>query len=354
MTESSSEKSSGTSGPSMRPPDFLKDETRYLEWGKEHPDYVYPASPDSIQGGFGRPSADRADSRPPGAERPGGTPPMGPPGGPDPRMIKTMQNMQKGMSQSWQDIEPYYDNPEPAPFEAKPGLWDELSKLVGKKWGDVRIGFTELPRQMIFRDKFTLFRYALVVSQEMNKDKIAHAPGSRASQEVMRVYASLGMVVNEIARWLRKKGVRCQSNHPMGGLVNNPSLAGKAGLGWQGRSGILVTPEYGPRVRLAPVFIEHKYFEFTDNHDHEWITEYCEQCKLCEKECPGQAINSEKVVNIAGVPGINTIWTCIDREKCIGPFLRTMGCAVCIKVCPFSQGGDTYERLKATVGKKAM
>ncbi|MBA7684131.1 Epoxyqueuosine reductase [subsurface metagenome] len=269
-------------------------------------------------------------------------------------MLKTMRNLQKGMSQSWKDIEPYYDTPEPAPFEPKPGLWDELSKLVGKKWGDVRIGFTELPRQMIFRDKFTLFRYALVVTQQMNKDKIARAPGSQASQEVMRVYSSLGLVVNDIARWLRKQGVRCQSNHPMGGLVNNPSLAGKAGLGWQGRSGILVTPEFGPCVRIAPVFIEHKYFEFTDNHDHEWIADYCELCRLCEKECPGQAINGEKSVSVSGVPGIGAIRTCINRRKCFEYFVKTMGCSVCIKVCPFSQGGGTYELLKATIEKKAM
>ncbi len=347
MTESSSENSSGTPRPVIGPPDFMKYEARYLEWGREHPDFLYQAHPNSIRSGFARPSTERAGSSPPG-----GAPPMGPPGRPNPAMLKTMQNLQKGMSQSWEDIEQYYDKPEPSLYEPKPGLWDELYKFVAKKWGDVRIGFTELPRQMIFRDKFTLFRYALVVSQEMNKDKIALAPDFQAGQEVMRVYSSLGMVVNDIARWLRKKGVRCQSNHPMGGLVNTPSLAGKAGMGWQGRSGILVTPEYGPRVRLAPVFVEYKYFEFTDNHDHEWITEYCEQCKICEKECPGQAINSKKVVNVADVPGINTIWTCIDREKCLGPFSRTMGCSVCIKVCPFSQGDNTYERLKGTIEKK--
>ena len=349
MPESNSEKSPGTQRPSMRPPDFLKYETRYLEWGREHPDFIYPASPDSIQGGFARPSTDRPDSR-----TPGGVPPMGPPGGPNPRMLKTMLNLQKGMSQSWQDIEPYYDKPEPAPFEPKPALWDELHKLVGKKWHDVRIGFTELPRQMIFRNKFTLFRYALVVSQEMNKDKIARAPGSQAGQEVMRVYSSLGLVVNDIARWLRKQGVRCQSNHPMGGLVNNPSLAGKAGMGWQGRSGILITPEFGPRVRLAPVFIEHRYFEFTDNRDHDWIEEYCELCTICEKECPTQAIRNDRVTNVPDVPGIGAVRTCIIRDRCFEYFSKTAGCAICIKVCPFSQGDNTYERLKAVVEKKTV
>ncbi len=277
-----------------------------------------------------------------------------PPAPPMGDMVETMQDMQRGMSQSWEDIEPYFDELEPAAFEPKPGLWNELNKFVREKWGDVRIGFTELPQQMIFRGKFTLFRYALVANQEMKKDKIDRAPDPQASQEVMRVYASLGLVVNEIARWLRKQGVRCQSNHPMGGLTNTPSLAGKAGMGWQGRHGLLVTPEYGTRVRLAPVFIEHKYFEFTDNHDHDWIEEYCELCQVCEKECPSKAINSEKAVNVNNVPGVGAIRTCINRERCVEYFSRTMGCAICIKVCPFSKGGDTYGQLKAAVENRTI
>lgn len=67
----------------------------------------------------------------------------------------------------------------------KPGLWDDLNRFIVKKWDDVRIGFTELPRQMIFKGKFTLFRYALVVSQEMKKDKIDLAPEFQAGLEVV-------------------------------------------------------------------------------------------------------------------------------------------------------------------------
>jgi len=332
-----------------------KNEAQYLERGSEYPDLVYPAHPDSVQEGFEYLHTARSDLRPSRGERLANTNPMRRMDMPIRAMgsmIKIMRDIQKGSSQSWEDIEPYFDELEAAPFEPKPGLWDDLNKMVVKKWDDVRLGFTELPQQMIFRGKFTLFRYALVVSQEMKKDRIDYAPAFQAGQEVMRVYGSLGLVVNEVARWLRKHGVRCQSNHPMGGLTNTPSLAGKAGMGWQGHSGILVTPEYGPRVRLAPVFIEHKFFEFTDNREHDWIEEYCELCKLCEKACPGQAINREKTVTINNVPGVGAMRTCIDRESCFEYFNKTMGCSVCVKVCPFSNGGDAYNRLKRNCSKE--
>ena len=334
---------------------FNKKELQYLEKGKEHSALVYSAHSDSVQEGFEYLFNARPDLKPLNGNNDKSANPlqrlrrMGMPIRAMGTMMKIMRNIQNGMRQSWEDIDPYFSELESRPFVPKPQLWNELNNFIIKKWDDVNIGFTELPQQMIFQGKYTLFRYALVVTQEMKKDKIDHAPNFQAGQEVMRVYSSLGLVVNEIARWLRKQGVRCQSNHPMGGLTNTPSLAGKAGMGWQGRSGLLITPEYGPRVRIAPVFIEHKCFEFTDNRDHDWIERYCEQCHFCEKVCPAHAILAQKVGNVDSVPGIGRIRTCIDREKCFEFFLRTMGCSMCVKVCPFSKAGDTYNQLKVTI-----
>ena len=261
-------------------------------------------------------------------------------------MFKIMRKIQKESNQSWKDIEAYFDNSSPSSFEPKPNLWNEMNLFIKKNWNDVEIGFTELPPQMIFKGKYTIFKFAIIASQEMKKDKIDKAPEFQAGKEVMRVYGSLGLVVNKIAEWLRKRGVRCQSNHPLGGLVNTPSLAGKAGMGWQGRSGLLITPKYGPRVRLATIFIEHKYFDFTDNQRHKWIENYCETCEICIKKCPTKAINSKKVILIDNVPGIGAMQTCIDREKCFEYFYKTLGCSICIKVCPFSRGPNTYRVLK--------
>ncbi len=95
-----------------------------------------------------------------------------------------------------------------------------------------------------------------LTQQEMDKEKIDLAPDLRAGEEVMKVYNTLGLAVNDIARWLRDKhDIRCQSNHPLGGLVNT----------------------------------------------------------------------------------INQTITCIDRIKCFPQFSKTLGCSICIKVCPFSK-----------------
>jgi ferredoxin len=269
-----------------------------------------------------------------------------------------MQPMMQGRNRCFEDLEPYLDRleesgrltpPEDSPLvKSYPNedIWEDLTAYAWQEW-QVKLGFTELPRQLIFKDKAVLFKYALVCIQEMDREKLEKAPDLEAGAEVPRVYSELGFAVNDIARWLREAyGIACQSNHPLGGLVNSPPLAGKAGLGWQGHNGLLITPEYGQRQRIAPIFVEGKLFRFTDSREHMWIEDFCKTCRACEKACPTYAIYSEKQTGIEDVPGIGETRTCIDRLKCWPEFSRTLGCSICIKVCPFSRGEDVYEKLR--------
>jgi Pyruvate/2-oxoacid:ferredoxin oxidoreductase delta subunit len=232
-------------------------------------------------------------------------------------------------------------------------LWDEIKDYAWSRW-KVIFGFTELPVQLIFKGKGVLFRYALVCIQEMNKEKIDHAPDLKAGSEVLRVYGSLGLAVNDIAGWLRSEhNIRCQSNHPLGGLVNTPPLAGKAGLGWRGLDGMLITPQFGQRQRIAPIFIQEKLFEFTDNNDHVWIEEFCKSCRICEKACPPRAIYSKGKTGIRNIDGIKQTVTSVDLLKCFPQFSRTLGCSICVKVCPFSHGKGSYTKILNSYKKKA-
>jgi Pyruvate/2-oxoacid:ferredoxin oxidoreductase delta subunit len=276
--------------------------------------------------------------------------------------VKYGRKLMKGRSKSYKDIEAYLlDLEENGRYSSKTKiqeilntypnkrLWLELQDYARNKWDIVKIGFTHLPQELIFKDKMVLFQHALIFMQEMKKEKIDQAPGIEAGDETMRVYASLGEAVADIAEWLRSKGIRSQAVHPLGGLVCTPPLAGKAGIGGQGRQGCLITPEFGPRQRLAPIFIEEKIFDYTDNNEHKWIQNYCKTCGNCQKNCPADAIYDEKIASIEFVSGIGAMRTCIDRDKCFPYFGKTLGCSICIKVCPFSGGPKTYEALKKSV-----
>lgn len=278
-----------------------------------------------------------------------------------PKMVKIfakyMPSMMREIDKGFTDLEEYLDELESighilsnsdslgntCPNEE---AWKELIEYAWEKWKLI-IGFTEVPSQLIFKGKSILFRYALVCIQEMDKNKIDLAPELEAGEEVQRIYYSLGIAVNDIARWIRERyGVKCQSNHPLGGLVDLSPLAAKSGMGWQGCNGLLITPQFGQRNRIAPIFVQDKIFEFTDNNNHVWIEEFCRNCKKCQRSCPTQAIYPEKKISIQNVPGIHQTRTCIDRKKCFPQFNRTLGCSICIKTCPFSQGDSSYGKIR--------
>ena len=122
-------------------------------------------------------------------------------------------------------------------------------------------------------------------------------------------------------------------------------------MGWQGCTGLLITPKYGSRVRIAPIFIEEKLFEYTDSKEHEWIEEFCKTCGKCQRSCPVGAIYPNKKASTV-IDGAFSIRTCIDREKCFPQFSRTLGCSICIKVCTFSKGIEAYNKMKNSVLKR--
>ncbi|NHJ47435.1 MAG: epoxyqueuosine reductase [Asgard group archaeon] len=215
-----------------------------------------------------------------------------------------------------------------------------------KTLGIASIGFTKLPHHLVFKDKAVLFENAIVLTMEMDKDRIAIAPHRKTVKMIMQTYNKLGIVANKIASYLRDKGYAAQASHPLGGVVLYPPLAKEAGLGWFGRHGLLITPEFGARVRLAAVFTNIPNLPFATENKHSWIPKYCATCGKCIKNCPPKAIREQSVLLENGLKS-HTI-----SDKCFPYFAQNYGCTVCIKVCPFSTLG--YEKIHAIVKKKKL
>ncbi|MHA1803634.1 MAG: hypothetical protein ACTSU4_03745 [Promethearchaeota archaeon] len=152
----------------------------------------------------------------------------------------------------------------------------------------------------------------------MDKDKIAKASGLDALIEVQKTYRDLGRIVNSAAEFLRNCGYAAQASRPLGGVILYPRLARLANLGWQGSHGMLITPQYGPRVRLAAVFTSISNIHLSRNNTHAWIESYCKICGIYIKKCPVNAIYSEPIKKDNGVI------THIDVNKCFPYFLKIM------------------------------
>lgn len=227
--------------------------------------------------------------------------------------------------------------------EAGPDFYMELRRRA-RDYGIDLLGFTSVPDNYIFRDKCILYPNAIVCAQEMKRADIETAPEMPASVETLRVYANLGQAMNRLAEYIRSQGIPCQVSHPMLGLVLYTALAAKAGLGYFGRQGLIITPEFGVRQRIGAILVPLEDMPWSDSEEHKWVLDFCDMCNLCIKRCPGKAICEKAELNVPG------IFTSIDNKDCTPYFSLWLGCSICVKVCPFSR--KPYDRIKRAFERK--
>lgn len=205
--------------------------------------------------------------------------------------------------------------------------------------GITSIGFTKVPARWVFKDKAVMYSNAIVTTMEMDKARIATAPSPEAGRAVHEIYCYQGLAMIKGARFLRRRGYAAHAGHPLMGLALYPPLAQAAGLGQLGASGLFITPERGPRVRLAAIFTDIENLPFAEEStEHQWILDYCSSCRICAKKCPQDAILAAPTQHSKGQI------TCVDTDRCFPYFMEKDGCSICIKVCPFNM--SDYETIK--------
>jgi ferredoxin len=209
--------------------------------------------------------------------------------------------------------------------------------------GVSEIGYTRVNPDYIFKNLSILYPNAIVFAMEMDLEKIEQAPSVPTLLEIFRTYYQLGYVVNQISEFLRARGFDAHAGPALGSEGSFVPMARDAGLGEVGKNGMIITKEYGPRVRLAAVYTNTENLPFAQQNPHGWVRDYCDMCSLCVTHCPAGAIFLEPREAPEGGPVF------IDHRKCAMPFSTMDGCTLCIKHCPFMHG--RYDQLHETVLK---
>ncbi len=121
-----------------------------------------------------------------------------------------------------------------------------------------------------------------------------------------------------------------QDNDTLMNRFPHKLAATRAGLGWIGKNSLLITKEYGPRVRLGAILLDY------DLPVHGPVTTSgCGECELCVEACPYDCLH-----NAEWYPGMN-------RTELFDPFLchhkrnefikdtgRKHECGFCLLACP--------------------
>lgn len=87
-----------------------------------------------------------------------------------------------------------------------------------------------------------------------------------------------------------------------------------AGLGEIGYAKVFLTPEFGPRQRLAAILTDAPL-----EPDPLFEGEICDRCMLCARDCTGKAISTTETVKVT-VAGRHLEWGKIDIDKCTEAF----------------------------------
>jgi epoxyqueuosine reductase len=164
------------------------------------------------------------------------------------------------------------------------------------------------------------FRYALVLGAQLNK------LGEKATGTDVDLF--LEKAALQFAEYLENRNDRALIIHPEDeldpvkrlGLLSLKVLAKTAGLGWQGRSLLIVSPEYGP---------VHRWIALLTNLALEPgapMENRCGDCRLCIDRCPQRAL---RFIPFADHPDRRE--DVLDIQACRGDD----SCKVCLEVCPW-------------------
>lgn len=177
----------------------------------------------------------------------------------------------------------------------------------------------------------------IVVAFEQNREMVQTSPSAMAGAGTGFGYSRMLSHDLMLAEFIRGLGyIAIPTSNTFGMSV---PMAVEAGLGEAGRLGGLITPEYGPNVRLSKVLtnmpiVPDKPIEFG-------VQSFCETCKKCARECPSKTITegpkSFDARSIGNQDGVYK-WQ-NDYQKCLEYWVESgVGCTNCVSVCPFTKG----------------
>ncbi len=194
------------------------------------------------------------------------------------------------------------------------------------------------------------FRYAVVVGRKMDDDivdSIQAGPTRQYSSLYHQVNRELSEVLDCMAKALSGKGIENQPIYPTVSDdevtanyyqtlrldFSHKMVATRAGIGWIGKTDLLVTRRFGPRVRLASLLVDYPI----PNPGTPIVESSCGRCDVCVKACPAQAATGQGWH--AGIDRDEFFNAFQCREKCRELSLKHLGevislCGICVSVCP--------------------
>lgn len=212
-------------------------------------------------------------------------------------------------------------------------------------WGVADLAGIDTPRDECGLGFPRAVSFALPVSPEIMAG-VRNGPTPAYAAEYTRLNRRIDELSDALASAIRSAGFRAHAlasskrTDPvrLRGDFPHKTAATRAGLGWVGRNGQLITRPFGPWVRLGTVFTDVELRPATPVK-----RSYCGACRICIEACPARALQGA-----AWRPGV-------PREEILDAFAcdrfkreryaylnEGRNCGICAAVCPY--GSRTLKR----------
>ena len=239
-------------------------------------------------------------------------------------------------------------------FDDSKALSNEI-KHIAKLFGADLVGITDYDTRWIYASRVDCrdfeevphdlpddLTHVIVMAHAMDFDLVQTYPSALAGAATGREYSHETGIVIQLANYIRNLGYNAV------GSMNDTALvipyAIKAGLREYGRHQMVITPEFGPRVRFSKIFTNLPLE--IDTPKRKGITDFCNICTQCADACPPKALPfgppEATQPNKSTVKGVKK-WSA-DCEKCFGYWVKLASdCAICMRVCPFNRGYKNWK-----------
>lgn len=222
---------------------------------------------------------------------------------------------------------------------------------MAKEAGAAGVGIADLSPfkyekwQVIPQDLLAPFTRAISITLRLDDtviNGIEDTPTADYASHYRAINTALDNISADLANWIREQGFNAAAiaashmadEKNLMGNISHKAVARMAGIGWQGKSLLIVSPEHGPRIRLATVLTDMPLLP------DQPLKNRCGKCSECAKACPASAIKS-----VSTVDHYESRENALYLDRCARKTLQFRAlpgigariCGVCVKVCPYGK-----------------
>ncbi len=185
-------------------------------------------------------------------------------------------------------------------------------------------------------------RWVIVWTVQMSEETLRRAPTILGAQTTALAYTRNRNIQLRLQTFLRSLGYMALGESSTNALGISPAFGVMAGLGELSRLNRVITPEYGPMVRLFKMITDLPLAPTKPINGG--IMRFCESCMKCAESCPVQALSMEikptwQTRGGWNNPGHRAFFE--DSTRCREGWYRSgANCGRCFAVCPYGGKGQ--------------